>query len=112
MKTKTFLVLIPFIFIVISGCKKSSEDLTSPGLNEVWMKNLAFTPASITVSVNTTVKWINKDNVAHNVKSSTGLFDSGTLNGAGTYSYQFTTAGTYTYTCTLHSNMNGTVIVN
>jgi len=31
---------------------------------------------------------------------------------AGTYSHKFTTAGTYLYHCSLHPNMQGTVIVS
>ncbi|MCW3127521.1 MAG: Copper binding protein plastocyanin/azurin family, partial [Bacteroidetes bacterium] len=40
-----------------------------------------------------------------------GSFASPTMGGGATYSHQFTTAGTYTYSCTFHPGMNGTVIV-
>lgn len=111
---KTIFLLASALLTVsaINGCKKSSATNSSnPGTNEVFMQNNAFTPASITVTVNTTVKWVNKDGFAHTVTSNTNLFDSGTINGGGTYSRQFTVAGTYPYKCTIHSTMSGTVIV-
>jgi len=101
---------------VCGACKKSSNTTTTstssgPGTNEVWMQNTAFTPSSITVSVNTTIKWTNKDAMIHTVTSANGLFDSGNISSGGVYSRQFTATGTYPYKCTIHSGMTGTVIV-
>ena len=101
------------LILMTSGCKKSNSDSTSgPGTNEVWMQNSAFTPTTITVSVNTTVTWINKDNMNHTVTSNTsGLFSSGTIGNGSSFTHQFTTAGTFNYHCNFHSGMNGTVVV-
>ena len=113
---KSALTVIAFA-LVIAGCKKDEEDKPStpsssgPGANEVWIQSMAFNPGSITVTVNTTVTWTNKDGVAHTVTSNTGLFDSGTMNNGATYSHQFTTAGTYPYHCTPHPSMTATVTV-
>ncbi len=101
---------------VCGGCKKastnsSSAGTSSPGTNEVWMQNTAFTPSSITVAVNTTIKWTNKDGMTHTVTSTSGLFDSGSISSGGTYSHQFATTGSYSYRCTIHSGMTGMVIV-
>jgi len=117
MKTKFFPVFVLLTALVINGCKKSSKDTpapvtATPGANEVFIQNTAFSPSSITVAVNTTVKWTNKDNLSHTVTSNTALFDSGIIGpSSGTYSHQFTTAGTFPYHCSIHSSMNGTVIV-
>jgi len=113
--TSTFLliaILLIYLFSIImlvSGCKKTDS---TPAPNEVWMQGNAFTPATITITVNTTVKWTNKDGVTHTVTSDTGLWDSGSVTSNGTYSRQFTTAGTYPYHCIIHSMMTGTVIVH
>jgi plastocyanin len=58
------------------------------------------------------VKWTNNDAIAHTVTSNTGAFDSGNMAAGATYSYTFSTAGTYNYHCTYHSGMTGTVMVN
>ena len=100
---------------VTNSCKKNSDDNqpASPPANEVWMQGNSFTPSSITVSVNTTVTWRNKDSVNHTVTSNTGSeLNSGTVSGSGTFSHQFTAAGTYSYHCNFHSGMAGTVVVH
>lgn len=114
---KTFFTTILAITLIFAffGCKKTTYNTTptagTPGTNEIWIQNNAFTPSSITVAVNTTIKWTNKDGVSHTVTSNSSLFESGTIVGSGTYSHQFTTAGTYPYHCSIHSSMTGTVIV-
>src|SRR5438270_11447549 len=113
---KLFLSTVFAAVVILSsfGCKKQNSTSSgtgsgAPSSNEVFMQNVAFNPASIAVSVNTTVKWTNKDAVAHTV--TTGSFDSGNIPAGGTYNHQFTAAGTYSYRCTFHSNMTGVVIV-
>ena len=107
---KKILVISAVLFAlctVISGCGKSDV----PGANQVWMQNMAFTPNSITVPVNTTVTWTNKDGMTHNVTSDSGTFVSGNIAAGGTYAHQFTSTGTYNYRCTIHAGMTGKVIV-
>jgi plastocyanin len=108
-------IMVLCFFVVSSACHKKSNSTPTPvpvpGANEVWMQNTAFNPATITISVNTTIKWINKDGFAHTVTSDGSLFDSGTINSNGTYSHQFTAIGTFPYRCILHSGMTGKVIV-
>ena len=83
-----------------------------PGANEVFIQSNTFNPGTITVPVNTTITWTNKDGIAHTVTSNTaGQFDSGNLSANGTWSHLFSTAGTYQYHCKIHSSMTGTVIV-
>ncbi|MDD4969418.1 MAG: cupredoxin domain-containing protein [Paludibacter sp.] len=96
-----------FIFFS-SSCSSTSE----PPANEVYIQNMAFTPVTLTVSVGTTVKWTNKDAVAHTVTSDTpGQFDSGNISANGVYSYMFMTAGTFNYHCAIHTSMTAKVIV-
>ena len=76
-----------------------------------------FSPATITVKAGTTVTWKNVTSVAHTVTSDDGgkSFDSGTSNPVaaqtGTFSFTFKTPGTFTYHCSFHPFMKGTVIV-
>ena len=83
----------------------------SPGTNEVWIQGMAFSPSSITVVAGTTITWTNKDAVSHTVTSDAGLFDSGSISSKGTYSYTFSTPGTYQYHCSIHTLMTSKVIV-
>ena len=83
-----------------------------PGANEVWIQGMTFTPITLTVISGTTILWTNKDVISHTVTSDAGLFDSGTLKSGDTFSYTFSAAGPYTYHCSIHSTMVGSVIVS
>ena len=72
-----------------------------------------YAPDSIVVVIgkNNTVFWSNGDVAPHTVTSDTGVFDSGNMNSGDTFQYTFNTPGTYSYHCSYHSWMQGTVIV-
>jgi plastocyanin len=93
-----------------AGNNNGNAGTTQPA-NEVWIQNMAFSPAMITVPVNTTIRWRNKDGAAHTVTGTQGAFDSGNIGAGGEYSRQFTSAGTYPYKCSFHASMTGTVVV-
>jgi plastocyanin len=75
------------------------------------ISDFAFVPGTLTVKVGTTVTWTNKDSVGHTVTSDDGIFDSGILGKGSSFSYKFTTVGTFGYFCTPHPYMVGTVVV-
>jgi plastocyanin len=113
------IILLLSVFVISNSCNKENtygnsggDGSKGPGANEVFIQNMAFKPGTITVTVNTTINWTNKDGLDHTVTSNTGLFDSGIMKSNGTYSYKFTSAGTYSYHCTIHPTMTGTVQVN
>lgn len=85
--------------------------IVNPAANEVIIQAMAFIPQTMTVPVNTTVKWRNRDSVAHTVTSDTAVWDSGTIPVGGTFSFPFTAVGTYHYHCTIHPSLTGTIIV-
>jgi amicyanin len=76
----------------------------------VKIENFTFGPQNLTVKAGTTVTWINVDNMPHTVVSP-NTFRSKMLDTGGTYSFTFTTPGTYKYFCSLHPPMTGTVVV-
>jgi amicyanin len=77
----------------------------------VHIKNLAFSPATITVKAGSTVVWTNNDAIQHDVTFDGGGIASSVLNHSDTFSHTFPTAGTYHYICSIHPFMHGTVIV-
>jgi amicyanin len=72
--------------------------------------SFAFSPAVITVKAGSTVTWTNQDEDAHTV-AITGQPVSGPLQNADAYTHTFAQAGTYSYHCTIHPFMRGTVVV-
>lgn len=86
-----------------------------------------YIPSQISINQNDTVTWINKDTESHTVTSGigegleslvnkkrgtkNGIFDSGVFKPETNWTYQFQQPGIFTYFCTLHPWMEGTVIV-
>jgi plastocyanin len=70
-----------------------------------------FTPPTLTVPAGTTVTWGNNDVTTHTVTSDAGLFDSSNLNSGNAFTFKFDNPGQYKYHCTIHSFMNGTIVV-
>jgi amicyanin len=76
------------------------------------MKNIAFSPKTVTVKVGQKITWTNEDSVPHNVTSKSGAkISSPTFNKGGTFSFTPTKAGTIDYVCTIHPGMEGTIVV-
>ncbi|HLX60317.1 MAG TPA: cupredoxin family copper-binding protein [Planctomycetota bacterium] len=75
------------------------------------IQNFAFTNDPITINVGDTVTWTNNDSVTHEPVSDTGAFDTGPIAPGQSASFTFTSAGTYSYHCSIHPFMKGTVIV-
>jgi plastocyanin len=68
-----------------------------------------FSPSSITVATGDTVSWTNNGNLPHDVTGD-GLA-SGTLQSGQGYSHTFASAGSFSYICSLHPFMKGSVTV-
>lgn len=90
----------------------SSSSAASGGGVTVTMQNIAFSPTSVTVKKGETVKWVNKDTVAHNVTATKGAtFKSSTFGQGGSFTWKAAKAGTVEYFCTIHPNMTAKLIV-
>ena len=77
----------------------------------VTIVDFAFQPASLEVSVGTTVTWTNSGASPHTVTADNGAFDSGRLPPGARFSQTFDAAGTFTYHCKIHPQMAGTIVV-
>lgn len=87
-------------------------DAPAPAAVQINIFNYKFDPATVTVPAGTTITWTNKDEIPHTVASTNKSFKgSGGLDTGDSYSYTFTKPGTYSYFCTLHPFMKGTVVV-
>ena len=82
----------------------------APTTKRVEIKHFKYGPATVTVPIGATVTWVNEDEEPHTVKAD-GVFASAGLEYDDTFSFKFTKAGRYTYSCALHPKMKGTVVV-
>jgi plastocyanin len=79
--------------------------------NEVTIDNFTFVPKELTVAVGTTVKWVNHDDIPHTVVDKNKAFRSKALDTNDSFSFTFSSAGTFDYFCGLHPHMVGKIIV-
>lgn len=75
------------------------------------LSTTAFGANPLVVTVGSTVTWTNNDSIAHDSVADGGMWNSGILGPGQSFPFKFTTAGTFTYKCTIHPNMVGTVTV-
>jgi plastocyanin len=88
-----------------------STSSTAPNFGaaaSVDLKDIRFQPGTVTVKAGQEVRWLWRENIPHNVVGEG--FKSATQD-KGEFRHTFDKAGTYKYTCTLHSGMVGTVKV-
>ena len=77
----------------------------------VHIQNFAFNPTTVNLSRGGVVIWVwPTDTVLHNVTFSDPSLSSPTQ-AIGTHTVVFTNQGTFNYRCTLHSGMNGSIVV-
>lgn len=78
---------------------------------EVTINNFSFAPSTLTVAVGATVTWTNREDIPHKVDSTDNLFKSKLLDKNESFSYTFSEAGTYSYSCSIHPKMTGKIVV-
>ena len=109
--TGALVVALLAALAVSSNLPKTVAASAPPAGAEVEINNFAFTPATITVPVGATVTWTNKDEITHNVVSTDESIRSQALDTNDKFTFTFTQAGTFSYVCSIHPRMRGTVVV-
>jgi len=95
----------------------ASQETAILGVTHVFIHDEVFSPSHIEVVLGTTVTWTNQDDIPHGVIISPGViatqdtWQSGPLYPGASFSYTFTSRGTFVYNCSEHPGMTGTVTV-
>jgi plastocyanin len=103
--------LLALLVTVTAACQADPAADATPvsGVTEVVAKRLRFRPPAIQVAAGTEVTWRFEDeSVLHNV---TGDGFASKNQTSGTWAHRFDRPGEYRYRCTLHSGMDGRVLV-
>ena len=111
-------VLAAVLAMAVSACGSSSPSAPTVAAADVTITMVAdraaqsYSPNPTTMRVGQTVAWKNSDTTAHDATQDASRFASGIVNAGATSSpVAMATAGTFTYHCTLHPGMVGTLIV-
>jgi LPXTG-motif cell wall-anchored protein len=91
--------------------RKDRKTARAAANGSVTIADFQFTPAQITIDQGDTVTWTNDGPTAHSATASDGSFDTGIFPAGESRSHTFDQAGTFSYICTPHPNMHGTVVV-
>jgi amicyanin len=90
---------------------RSEPKAVAAASGSVTIADFSFTPGTITIDVGDTVTWNNNGPTPHSATANDGSFDTGILRKGQSGSHTFAQAGTYSYICTPHPYMKGTVVV-
>ncbi len=103
--------VLPIVLVAVAVQAGGSPRAAAAASAQVTIENFTFKPATITVSVGTTVTWTNRDDMPHTVVAEDRSFRSNALDTDETFSHTFNSAGTFVYFCSIHTSMVGKVIV-
>jgi plastocyanin len=96
----------------LAACGGSDDEpaaAKASGGTAVAVADNTFSPASLKVAVGDTVTFENEGQIAHTVTGDD--FDSGSLAPGATFTFEATEAGTFSYVCTFHPGMQGSIEV-
>jgi plastocyanin len=113
-KTVRILFAISFLFLTHFTLGKAENEGAGDGTkkNQIVIKDFHFTPQTLTVKSGEEITWINRDEEPHLVVSVEKQFKkSPPLDTDQEFTITASAPGTYTYFCSIHPKMTGTIVV-
>ena len=95
-----------------SGKKSSTTPTTDAGgavAATITAQGTTWKPDDVTVQTGDTVKWVVNGSIVHDLKGDDGV--SHKANSNFTVKHTFNDEGTFSYQCTIHPGMTGTITV-
>ena len=114
-KRTAMLCVISFLNLALfamAGEKKEADGAGTATKNQIVIKDFHFDPQTVTVKSGEKITWINRDEEPHTVVSVEKQFKkSPPLDTDQEFTITAGAPGTYTYFCSVHPKMTGTIIV-
>lgn len=96
----------------IGGEAKAPEAATGGSQNRIVIRDFHFEPQTLTVKSGEKITWVNKDEEPHTVVSVEKQFKKSTaLDTDQEFTVTAGAPGTYSYFCSVHPKMTGTIVV-
>lgn len=123
MKTKKNILLVIGIIVVgvimFFALRKNTEAPVvgqlpvDSGAAMIAIASYQFNPNALIVKKGTPVTWINNDSAPHAIigDDKNSWAGGSTMKRGETYTRTFDTVGTFTYNCTIHPSMKGSIVV-
>ena len=104
-------LLCGFSLFALAGEMKDAGN-SGAGQNKIEIKDFAFNPQTITVKSGEKITWINRDEEPHTIVSVEKQFKkSSALDTDQEFTITAGAPGTYTYYCSVHPKMTGTIVI-
>jgi plastocyanin len=97
-------------FAACGGSDDEPPAAEASGAATVAVADNSFSPATIDVAVGDTVTFENEGAIAHTVTGDG--FDSGSMAPGATFAFEASEAGSFSYVCSFHPGMQGTIEVS
>ena len=98
--------------LLMAGTAAStSKAVSADQAHTIVIENVQFNPQNLTVKTGDQIIWINKDLFPHSATASAKAFDSQAIAPNASWNWVASKPGTYTYVCTFHPTMKGTITV-
>jgi plastocyanin len=113
-KKMALLCAIGFLNLSIFALAGEMKEADSTGNKQtrIEIKDFAFNPQTLTVKSGEKITWINRDEEPHTVVSVGKQFKKSTaLDTDQEFTITAGAPGTYTYFCSVHPKMTGTIVV-
>jgi plastocyanin len=112
---RRLLIAVPAVTAVIvpltSAEASTHATARTAAARTVTISDYKFSASTVTIHVGTAVRWKNNGPSQHSAKARNGAFNTGLLSPGHSASHTFRHAGKYSYFCSIHPFMHGTVIV-
>jgi plastocyanin len=113
-KRIALLCAISFLNVAVAalGGEMKETAATTNRQNKIEIKDFAFNPQTLTVKSGEKITWINRDEEPHTVVSVGKQFKKSTaLDTDQEFTITAAAPGTYSYFCSVHPKMTGTIVV-
>ena len=113
-KTARILFAMSFLSMTHFSFGQADKEAAANGANknQIVIKDFHFNPETLTVKSGEKITWINRDEEPHTVVSVEKQFKkSSALDTDQEFTITAGAPGTYTYFCSVHPKMTGTIVV-
>jgi plastocyanin len=105
-------LLAAFLVAVYASALLAAQPAAA-ATHSIAISGYTFSPAAMTITAGDTVTWTNDDQAPHDVTTTSGpvAIHGSTMSKGQSWSYTFTTPGTYSYICSIHPDMTASLTV-
>lgn len=112
-RSRLFAVVLAAVLLLAARGSNHPAATSVSRPDTIVIKNFTFSPMSITVAPGATVTVHNEDSTTHTLTATGGAFNTGDIAPGATKTFIAPhRAGTYSYICSIHQYMTGTLEVS